>query len=130
MNIHTQRLDGVVIVYLKGELTSQNSGHTYDELVRIAKIGDKRVVVHVGEVTSLTRAGARGLLVASKLIRGAGGEMRICGGDPSVVESLIKLGFNELIRRYRDISSARKHPWRDGGVRHAEESGPEFKFAI
>ena len=55
------------------------------------------MVVDLEGVSSMTRAGARGILVAAKMLQCRGGEMRICGANEGVRRGLLNTGFRHLL---------------------------------
>jgi anti-anti-sigma factor len=98
MELSIWNLDDIVVVDVSGVVDSRAAGRLYDALVERIGAGWKKLVVDVSDVGSLTRAGARGLIVASKLLNTAGGGMRICGADKSVCALLQATGFRHLLK--------------------------------
>ena len=97
MNITFEDLESALLVRVAGRLDSHSTGPLCDALV--ARIGRRRglnLVIDLAGVSTLTRAGLRGLVVAAKLTRGAGGRTRISGADTPKEALLRGLGLAHL----------------------------------
>jgi anti-anti-sigma factor len=103
VRISTQTLDGIVIVSVSGAVDSYATGQLNDALVQCICEGAKKLIVDLSGVHLMTRAGVRGLIVASKLMDTAQGEMRICNAMRSVETFLQSSGFNYLLNRYPSL---------------------------
>lgn len=98
MKLSTRILDRVAIVSVAGAVNSRTAGQLYDGLVERTHEGSSNLIVDLSDVHVMTRAGARGLVVAAKLMQSARGDMRICGAQPSIEGFLHKLGFHHLLK--------------------------------
>ncbi|WP_172296834.1 STAS domain-containing protein [Pseudoruegeria sp. HB172150] len=87
-----------LIFEVSGTVDRTAAGTLYDALVEQVQCGRDRLIVDLSRVTTLTRAGVRGLVVASKLLHSADGQMRICGADKSAEALLRSLSFNHLLK--------------------------------
>jgi len=106
VEIKTKEADGVTFVYMSGRLTSTTSGPVYDELVRVAQSGTKKVVINVSDLDFIASSGLRSILVAAKLLKGSRGEIRICGANETVKKVFQTSGFDSLIRLCADEKEA------------------------
>jgi len=106
VEIKTSEADGIAFVHMSGRLTSTTSGQAYDELVRVAQSGTKRVVINVRDLDFIASAGLRSILVAAKLLKGSRGEMRICEANETVKKILETSGFANLIQLCADENEA------------------------
>ena len=106
MEIKTKEADGVTFVHMSGRLTSTTSGPVYDELVRVAQSGTKKVVINVSDLDFIASSGLRSILVAAKLLKGSRGEIRICGANETVKKVFQTSGFDSLIRLCADEKEA------------------------
>ncbi len=97
MTISIKRSYDVVIVNVSGDVNSNIAGLLYDRLVGCIDDGWRKLILDLADAPRMTRAGAPGVLVAAKLLRSAGGRMRICNAAPQVEEFLLGLGFNHLV---------------------------------
>lgn len=131
MHITTQKIDGVLVAYISGALSSNTTGQAFDELARIAQLGEQSVILHLDRVESVSRAGARSILVAAKLLQNSGGKLIICAASPYVARSLSRTGFNHLIRRCADLKAALTEAQRSaGGERSDRRSEQNYRLAI
>lgn len=106
MKITTKDFAGITVVYLAGELGSTTSGQVMDDLVGRVKGGANRIVLNLEDLTFLSSAGIRSILVAAKLLQNADGEMRICNASESVRKVLETTGFTSLVKLDSDESHA------------------------
>ena len=106
MEIKTSEADGITFVRMSGRLTSTTSGPAYDELVRVAQSGTKKVVINLRELDFIASSGLRSILVAAKLLKGSQGEIRICEANETVRKVLETSGFDSLIRLCADEKQA------------------------
>jgi anti-sigma B factor antagonist len=77
-----------------------------DALVNLVKGGVVRLLVNVKDVAFISSADLRSILVASKLIEGSRGELRICNANESVTNVLETSGFTSLVSIHSDESEA------------------------
>jgi len=74
MQLSFRTLDGAAIVSVAGIVDSRSAGQLYDALVACIDNGTAKLVVDLSGVHIMTHAGARGLVVAAKLMQTVGGE--------------------------------------------------------
>jgi anti-anti-sigma factor len=108
MNISTRQAYDVLVVDMEGRLDSKSSGYSYDEMVNLAKGDTKRVVVNLEKLDFITSAGLRVLLMASKLLKSSGGDLKLCNPNPLVKEVLETAGFDSLLHLYETEADAVK----------------------
>ena len=89
--------DGIVIASVAGTLDRRAAGPLCDALSDCVACGARALIVDLGEVTCLTRAGSRGLVVAARLLHTAGGRMRICAAARPVETLIHELGYDHLL---------------------------------
>jgi len=106
VEIKTLEEDGVTFVHMSGRLTASTAGQAYDDLVRVAQSGTKKVVLNLHGLEFIASAGLRSILVAAKLLTTARGEMRICEASDNVRTILETSGFDNLIRMCTDQAEA------------------------
>ncbi len=106
MEIKSNESAGITIVYLSGQLNGATAGQAYDELVRVAQSGTKKVILNLRNLTYVASAGLRSILVAAKLLKTARGEMCFCEANKNVKDVLETSGFDNLIRLYADEGEA------------------------
>jgi anti-sigma B factor antagonist len=106
VEIKTNEANGIAFVYMSGRLTSSTSGQAYDELVRVAQSGTRKMVINVRDLDFIASSGLRSILVAAKLLKGSDGEIRICEANPTVKKIFETSGFDSLIRLCADEKEA------------------------
>ena len=98
VQITTREAEDVLVVDMVGKLDTSTSGDAYDQMVGIAQSGSRKVLVNLKDVEYMSSAGLRVILTASKLLKTARGEMRLCHPNDVVKEVLEMSGFNSLLR--------------------------------
>lgn len=98
MDILLRHLDGITMVDMSGRLDGSASGPVMDRLNEIVKAGGNRLIVNLKEVSYISSAGLRGILVAAKLVKSFNGELRLCQPNDLVRKILQESGFANLIR--------------------------------
>src|SRR5262245_24145048 len=97
MQIKTRESYEVLVVDIEGKLDTSTSGYAYDEMVRIAKSGNKKILVNLKGLAYVSSAGLRVLLTAAKLLQTSGGQLKFCEPTDSVGQALAISGFNSLL---------------------------------
>ena len=108
MQINTRESYEVLVVDIEGRLDTTTSGYGYDEMVRIAKGGNKKIVVNLKELEYVSSAGLRVLLTAAKLVQASGGQIKFCQPSDLVKQTLAVSGFNSLLSVYGSEGEAIK----------------------
>jgi anti-anti-sigma factor len=108
MQVSTRQSYDVLIVDMEGRLDSKSSGYSYDEMVAIAQGKTKRVVVNLEKLDFITSAGLRVLLMASKLLKSGGGDLKLCKPNDMVKDVLETAGFDSLLHLYDTETEAVK----------------------
>ncbi len=83
--------DGVLVIYLKGSLLSEESSKTIEALLeKNIAAGHKKLLFNLSDVTFMNSTGLLVVLLASGIIGRAGGELALCY-VPEQVKKIIKL---------------------------------------
>lgn len=98
MNTLKRQIDGITVVDLSGRVDSSVSGQVMDDLNEVVGAGTAKLVVNLQNVTYISSAGLRSILVAAKLAKSSKGEMRLCQASDLVRKILEESGFTNLIR--------------------------------
>jgi anti-anti-sigma factor len=98
MKIEHRQEDGVTLVQLSGRLDSSVAGDVMDQLNGLVSAGTTKLVVNLKELSYISSAGLRSILVAAKLIKSVNGEMRLCEPNGRVSKVLDESGFSYLIK--------------------------------
>lgn len=121
MDYAISRFGAVQIVTLAGPVDRKSAGTLYDVLLKCVGWRGARLAVDLSRVTRLTRAGARGIIVAAKLAEATGGEVRICGAKPMIFVFLRGLGFEPFMKLDRTLDEGLEILGRDeAGVLEAD----------
>lgn len=108
MQINTRESYEVLVVDIEGRLDTTTSGYGYDEMVRIAKGGNKKILVNLKGLEYVSSAGLRVLLTAAKLVKASGGQFKFCEPTDLVKQTLEISGFNSLLSVYGSEGEAIK----------------------
>jgi anti-anti-sigma factor len=100
MNIETRKVYDVLVIDMSGKLNTKTAGDAGDQIVKIVKGDDKRVVLNLDKLEFVSSAGLRVILTGAKLLQGQRGELKICNAKGKVKQVLETSGFNNLIRIY------------------------------
>jgi anti-sigma B factor antagonist len=98
MNIKHRQVDGVTVVNLSGRLDSATSGDVMDQLNGPVNAGATRLIVNLKDLTYISSAGLRSILVAAKMTKTLNGGMRLCEPNALVSKTLEVSGFDNLIK--------------------------------
>ena len=98
MKIDERQEYGITVVTLEGRLDSSTSGEVMDRLSGLVNAGATRMVLNLKELTYISSAGLRSILVAAKLTKSLSGQMRMCEANDSISQVLETSGFSNLIK--------------------------------
>jgi anti-sigma B factor antagonist len=104
MQVDHRKEDGVTVVQLSGRLDSSVSGDVMDQLNAIVNAGATKVILNLKDLSYISSAGLRSILVAAKLIKSQNGELRLCEPNGRVSKILDESGFAYLIKIDSDES--------------------------
>ncbi|WP_042701457.1 STAS domain-containing protein [Azospirillum sp. B506] len=106
MHITEQALNGVVVLHPVGRIDSGSTGEF--EGVLMSAIGEDgtRIVVDMAELSYISSAGLRSLLVAAKAARTKRGSIALCAMAPSIRALFDISGFSSLFAIHADAASA------------------------
>ena len=108
MQISTRKSYEVLVVDVAGRLDTKTSGDAYDEMVRIAQSGSRKVLVNLKDLEYVSSAGLRVFLTAAKLLQTSGGQLKFCEPTDLVRQALQVSGFNSLLSVYVNEGEAVK----------------------
>ena len=106
MEISIRKVNDVLVVDMAGRLVTETSGYASDEMVQIAKSGNSKVVLNLDKLEYISSAGLRIILVAAKLLRTSGGELKICHANAIVNQVMETSGFKNLLPMYDSENNA------------------------
>jgi anti-sigma B factor antagonist len=96
MELQEEKVNGVVVLGLRGKLDSATSPTLRDRLGALADIPQGRLVLDMAGVYFVSSAGLRVILAAAKQVRSANGRLVLCSVQPPVQEVLDISGFTAL----------------------------------
>jgi anti-anti-sigma factor len=98
MQIEHRHVDGVTVALLSGRVDSSVADDVTAQLDRLVNAGATRLVVNLKEVSYISSAGLRSIIVAAKLTRSLNGDMRLCEPNALVSKILDASGLVNLIK--------------------------------
>lgn len=107
MEITSRLSEGVALVSVVGRVDSAVARDWEFGLVAAVNEGGGQVVLDFGELSYMSSAGLRGLLVASKKADAEGGRIVICRVSDRIREILEVSGFVRFLKVYDSVDEAR-----------------------
>ena len=107
MEITSRLSDGVELVTVVGRVDSTVARDWELGLVAALNEGGGRIVLDCGELSYMSSAGLRGLLVASKKANAAGGRIVMCRVSDRIREILEVSGFVRFLKVFDTVDEAR-----------------------
>jgi anti-anti-sigma factor len=111
MDIDTASHDTVTSVTVKGRVDSTTADKLRDHLTSVIQTGSARLVIDLKEVTYISSAGFRTLLITARSVETAKGKLVLCGIGGEVKRLFDIASFTELftISPNRDDAVAAAH---------------------
>jgi len=102
MEINTQAMKRCELVTVSGRVDSSTAGDLEKALLGMVQMGQKNIVVNLGDTSFISSAGLKALLSAQMKVRKAipSGDLVISEIKPEVKESFDLVGFDRLFRFY------------------------------
>ncbi len=98
MEIVEEKTGNVLIVALKGRLDAGSSGEIEKQILDRIASGEHRLVIDLAQLRSISGAGLRALLLATKRIEAVQGQLAVCELRPEVATSFDIAGFATILR--------------------------------
>ncbi|HTE15421.1 MAG TPA: STAS domain-containing protein [Burkholderiales bacterium] len=96
MELDTSRLNTVTAVAIRGRVDSTTADKLRDHLTEIIGAGSARLVIDLKEVTYISSAGFRTLLITARSVDHAKGKLALCGVGGEVKRLFDIASFTEL----------------------------------
>jgi len=96
MEINITPVDNITAVSVKGRVDSATSDSLTTRLVEIVRSGAARLVIDLAEVSYISSAGFRTLLLTERAVEEASGAMVLCGITGEMQRLFEASGFSEL----------------------------------
>jgi anti-sigma B factor antagonist len=97
----------VAVVRCEGEMGELELAHLGEELFRLANRGCRRVVVDLSRVDHVDYRGVRPLAARARLLRGAGGDLKLAGLSAYLRAIFRAAGVEEEFEMHPDAESAK-----------------------
>ena len=96
MEITTTPFENVTAVAVKGRVDSTTADGLTNRLGELVKSGVSRIVIDLKEVSYISSAGFRTLLITARAVGQASGDMVLCGISGEMKRLFELSGFSEL----------------------------------
>ncbi|MCZ0943701.1 MAG: STAS domain-containing protein [Gammaproteobacteria bacterium] len=106
MEITLRLSEGVALVSVVGRVDSAVARDWELGLVTAVSEGGGRIVLDCGELSYMSSAGLRGLLVASKKADAEGGQVAVCRVSDRILEILEVSGFVRFLKVFDTVEEA------------------------
>ena len=107
MEITSSLSEGVALVSVVGRVDSVVARDWELGVVAAVSEGGGRIVLDCSELSYMSSAGLRGLLVASKKADAEGGRIVVCGASDRIREILEVSGFVRFLKVFDTVDEAR-----------------------
>ena len=97
MTIAIEPTDKAHIIALEGQVNSSNAATVETEVLAVVNQGAKNVLLNMTELSYISSAGLRVVLVLAKRLKQAGGKLVIYGMQPHVREVFDVSGFLAIL---------------------------------
>jgi anti-sigma B factor antagonist len=104
MQVSSKRFEYVSVVQLAGELTAQNAGQTQEQVLQLAG-PEAKVILDMTQVTFMSSAGLRMLLVLYRTIGGRGGKILLVGLSEDLQSTMSLTGFLDLFHHHPTLEA-------------------------
>ena len=106
MEISAEREGGVVIAKANGRIDSSNSREFHSGLEAVITDDDSAVVLNFEDVSYISSAGMRVILLTAKSLQSSGAKFVLCSMDESIREVFKISGFDKIIPIHGSQSQA------------------------
>ncbi len=98
--------DGISILTLEGFLDAHTAPQFEEAIQKEINAGRRRIIIHCAKLTYISSAGLGVFMSFIEEIREAGGDIKICGVIPKVLQVFEILGFHSLFDIVGDVPEA------------------------
>ena len=106
LNINESNVDEAGLITLQGQLDGQSSGALQTAIFGFIEERYHVILLDVGDLTYISSAGLRVLLMAQKRLKPKQGELRLIGVQPMVMDVLKITGFDTFFRCFTSLQAA------------------------
>lgn len=106
MNVTAERESGMVIARTNGRIDSSNSREFHSSLEEVVTEGDTAIVLNFEDVSYISSAGMRVILITAKNLQRSGVKLALCSMNDSIREVFKISGFDKIIPIHSSQSEA------------------------
>lgn len=106
MGINAERANGTVIAKADGRIDSSNSREFHSDLETVVAESDTALVLDFEDVSYISSAGMRVILLAAKNLQKSGMRFVLCSMNDSVREVFTISGFDKIISIHNSQAEA------------------------
>ena len=106
MGINTERANGTVIAKADGRIDSSNSREFHSDLEAVIAESDAALVLDFEDVSYISSAGMRVILLAAKNLQKSGMKFVLCSTNDSIREVFKISGFDKIIPTHNSQAGA------------------------
>ena len=97
MKLEVRESEDVRVLVFEGNLDTNTSPEAESAINELIDNGSNKLLVNFENLNFISSAGLRVLLATAKKLRGTGGDLRICGLNPTVQEVFDISGFGSIL---------------------------------
>jgi anti-sigma B factor antagonist len=106
MQISVKPKDDFQIIHIEGHLDTNTAPDAEAAINKILDDGGKKLLIDFADVAYVSSAGLRVLLATAKKLKIVGGDMRLCGLNPTVQEVFDISGLSTIFSIFGNDSEA------------------------
>jgi len=106
MNIETTERDGAIVFSIRGRLDGTHAADAENAFQKLANEGKSRFVLDFSEMSYISSAGLRVVLVAAKKLRAMQGALVCAGMSDQVTEVFEMSGFLSILETVATVEEA------------------------
>src|SRR5437879_1989295 len=100
LDIVDSKPEGVIVLHLKGKMDASTAGILDGKVRGLIAGGERRVVLDLGELSYVSSAGLRDLLIVAKQFRAVAGKLALTSLKDQVKEVFDLAGFSSFCQVY------------------------------
>ena len=97
MGLNIERNDGILIAMAEGRVDGANAQEFQGALTDAIEPSDRAVILDLGEITYISSAGLRVILLTARALRRQDAELAVCSLSASIREVFEISGFDKII---------------------------------
>ena len=97
MGLSVERSDGILIAMAEGRVDSANAQEFQGALTDAIDAADRAMVLDLGQITYISSAGLRVILLTARALKRQNAEMAVCSLSASIREVFEISGFDKIV---------------------------------